>query len=35
MLNNVIGKSIVPDGAFAKPADMATVLKAVKPFIKA
>ena len=33
VLNNVIGKSIVPDGAFAKPADMATVLKAVKPFI--
>jgi rubrerythrin len=35
VLNNVIGKTIVPDGAFAKPADMATVLKAVKPFIKA
>jgi len=35
VLNSVIGKSIVPDGAFAKPADMATVLKAVKPFIKA
>ncbi|HYI38219.1 MAG TPA: ferritin-like domain-containing protein [Thermoleophilaceae bacterium] len=35
VLNNVIGKSIVPDGAFAKPADMATVLKAVKPFIAA
>jgi len=35
VLNNVTGKSIVPDGAFAKPADMATVLKAVKPFIKA
>jgi rubrerythrin len=33
VLNNVIGKSIVPDGAFAKPADMATVLKTVKPFI--
>ena len=33
VLNNVIGKTIVPDGAFAKPADMATVLKAVKPFI--
>ncbi|MGI8749896.1 MAG: ferritin-like domain-containing protein [Thermoleophilaceae bacterium] len=33
VLNQVIGKSIVPDGAFAKPADMATVLKAVKPFI--
>jgi rubrerythrin len=35
VLNSVIGKSIVPDGAFAKPADMATVLKAVKPFIQA
>jgi len=35
VLNNVTGKTIVPDGAFAKPADMATVLKAVKPFIKA
>ncbi len=35
VLNNVIGKSIVPDGAFAKPADMATVLKAVKPFLAA
>ena len=34
VLNNVIGKSIVPDGAFAKPADMATVLKSVKPFIQ-
>jgi len=35
VLNQVIGKSIVPDGAFAKPADMATVLKTVKPFIAA
>lgn len=35
VLNNVTGKTIVPDGAFAKPADMATVLKAVKPFIAA
>jgi len=34
VLNNVVGKTIVPDGAFAKPADMATVLKSVKPFIK-
>lgn len=34
-LNTVIGKTIVPDGAFAKPADMATVLKTVKPFIAA
>jgi rubrerythrin len=33
VLNHVLGKSFVPDGAFAKPADMATVLKAVKPFI--
>ncbi len=32
-LNTVVGKSIVPDGAFAKPADMKTVLAAVKPFI--
>ena len=35
VLNQVIGKSIVPDGAFAKPASMEEVLKAVKPFIKA
>ncbi len=34
-LNQVTGKSIVPDGAFAKPATMEQVLKAVKPFIKA
>jgi rubrerythrin len=33
VLNQALGKSFVPDGAFAKPADMATVLKAVKPFI--
>jgi hypothetical protein len=32
-LNAVLGKDISPDGAFAKPADMATVLAAVKPFI--
>ena len=32
-LNTVVGKTIVPDGAFAKPADMETVLAAVKPFI--
>jgi ferritin-like protein len=32
-LNAVLGKDITPDGAFAKPADMATVLAAVKPFI--
>ena len=35
VLNQVVGKSIVPDGAFAKPATMEEVLKAVKPFIKA
>ena len=33
VLNNVVGRSIVPDGAFAKPAGMAEVLEAVKPFI--
>ena len=33
LLNQVVGKSIVPDGAFAKPATMAEVLKAIKPFI--
>ncbi len=32
-LNAVIGKSFVPDGAFAKPADMETVLAAVAPFL--
>ena len=32
-LNLVLKKSPTPDGAFAKPADMATVLAAVKPFI--
>ncbi len=35
VLNNVTGKTIVPDGAFAKPASMDDVLVAVKPFIKA
>jgi rubrerythrin len=35
VLNQVTGKSIVPDGAFAKPATMEQVLKMVKPFIKA
>jgi hypothetical protein len=34
-LNTLIGKPFVPDGAFAKPADMATVLAAVKPFLVA
>jgi Ferritin-like domain len=32
-LGTVLGKSITPDGAFAKPADMSTVLAAVKPFL--
>jgi rubrerythrin len=32
-LNTVLGKTITPEGAFAKPADSATVLKAVQPFI--
>jgi hypothetical protein len=32
-LNTVLGKSVTPDGAFAVPADMKTVLAAVKPFI--
>ncbi len=34
-LNTLLGKPITPDGAFAKPADMKTVLAAVKPFIVA
>lgn len=32
-LNRLVGKSIVPDGAFAKPASMAEVLPKVKPFL--
>ena len=32
-LNKIVGKSIVPDGAFAKPASMEEVLPKVKPFI--
>jgi rubrerythrin len=32
-LNTLLGESIVPDGAFAKPADAKTVLKSVEPFI--
>ncbi|MGD9734838.1 MAG: ferritin-like domain-containing protein [Solirubrobacterales bacterium] len=32
-LNTLLGKSITPDGAFAVPADVGTVLKAVEPFI--
>jgi Ferritin-like domain len=34
-LNTLLGKSVTPDGAFAKPADAATVLKSVEPFIVA
>jgi rubrerythrin len=32
-LNTLLGDSITPDGAFAKPADAKTVLKSVEPFI--
>lgn len=32
-LNTLLGKSIVPDGAFAKPAGAKEVLKSVEPFI--
>ena len=32
-LNTLLGESITPDGAFAKPADVQTVLKSVEPFI--
>ena len=32
-LNTLLGKSITPDGAFAKPADADEVLKSVEPFI--
>ena len=32
-LNTLLGQSIVPDGAFAKPADPSTVLASVKPYI--
>jgi rubrerythrin len=34
-LNTLLGESITPDGAFAKPADPTTVLTSVKPFIVA
>jgi rubrerythrin len=33
ILATLVKKSVTPDGAFAKPADMAEVLKAVKPFL--
>lgn len=32
-LNSLLGKSITPDGAFARPATAKTVLKSVEPFI--
>jgi hypothetical protein len=32
-LNTLLGKSITPDGAFAKPATAKVVLKSVEPFI--
>ena len=32
-LNSVVGRTIVPDGAFAKPASMDEVLAKVKPFL--
>jgi rubrerythrin len=32
-LGTLVKKAITPDGAFAKPASMATVLAAVKPFL--
>lgn len=32
-LGTLVKKSVTPDGAFAKPADMPTVLAAVKPFL--
>jgi Ferritin-like domain len=32
-LNTLLGQSITPDGAFAKPADPTTVLNSVQPFI--
>jgi rubrerythrin len=32
-LNSLLGKTITPDGAFGKPADVKTVLKSVEPFI--
>jgi rubrerythrin len=32
-LNTLLGKTVTPDGAFAKPADVKTVLQSVEPFI--
>ena len=34
-LNRIVGRTIVPDGAFAKPASMEEVLPQVKPFLAA
>jgi rubrerythrin len=34
-LNTLVGKTVVPDGAFAKPASKDEVLKQVQPFIAA
>jgi len=34
-LNTLLGEPITPDGAFAEPADAATVLESVEPFIVA
>jgi hypothetical protein len=33
VLNTLLGESVTPDGAFAVPADVQTVLKSVEPFI--
>jgi rubrerythrin len=33
-LNQAVGKTIVPDGAFAKPASMQEVMPQVKPFLE-
>jgi rubrerythrin len=33
VLNTLLGDSITPDGAFAKPADVKTVLASVEPFL--
>lgn len=33
VLNTLLGESITPDGAFAKPADVKTVLGSVEPFL--
>jgi hypothetical protein len=32
-IGTLVKKSLTPDGAFAKPADMTTVLAAIKPFL--